>query len=89
VAHSHGPVKAKLVGDHWRQLLHECEDLTRPDGGDAKGNPLSHLLWDDDVKMIGVAINSAGHPHQNDVLGLLLAGKCDEFRIAEVVGFEG
>jgi 1,4-alpha-glucan branching enzyme len=58
------------------------------DGGDAKGNVLSFIRWDDGDP-IAVIVNFAGNPHHNYRVGLPEAGEWEELLNTDAVQFGG
>ncbi len=71
------------------QLDHHHSGFVWIDGGNADGNLLSFLRYDDDGEPIAVVINFAGHPHHDFKLGLPRAGKWSEILNTDATEFGG
>ena len=71
------------------QLDHDHRGFLWIDGGNADGNLLSFLRYDDSGEPIAVVINFAGHPHHNFKLGLPNSGTWDEILNTDAVEFGG
>jgi 1,4-alpha-glucan branching enzyme len=59
------------------------------DGGDAAGNVVSFLRWDDDGNPIAVLMNFSGNPHSDYRVGLPFAGRWEELLNTDAVAFGG
>ncbi|WP_345764301.1 1,4-alpha-glucan branching protein GlgB [Diaminobutyricibacter sp. McL0608] len=59
------------------------------DGGDAAGNVVSFLRWDDDGNPIAVLMNFSGNPHSDYRVGLPFAGRWEELLNTDAVVFGG
>jgi 1,4-alpha-glucan branching enzyme len=71
------------------QLDHHHSGFVWIDGGNADGNLLSFLRYDDNGDPIAVVINFAGHPHHDFKLGLPRAGKWSEILNTDAAEFGG
>ncbi len=71
------------------QLDHHHTGFVWIDGGNADGNLLSFLRFDDNGEPIAVVINFAGHPHHDFKLGLPRAGKWSEILNTDAAEFGG
>ena len=71
------------------QLDHHHSGFVWIDGGNADGNLLSFLRYDDNGEPIAVVINFAGHPHHDFKLGLPRAGKWSEILNTDATEFGG
>jgi 1,4-alpha-glucan branching enzyme len=71
------------------QLDHDHRGFVWIDGGNADGNLLSFLRYDEEGNPLAVVINFAGHPHHNFKLGLPNAGAWDEILNTDASEFGG
>ena len=71
------------------QLDHHHTGFVWIDGGNADGNLLSFLRYDDNGEPIAVVINFAGHPHHDFKLGLPRSGKWSEILNTDAAEFGG
>ncbi len=71
------------------QLDHEHRGFVWIDGGNADGNLLTFLRYDEKGQPVAVAINFAGHPHHDFKLGLPIAGKWNEILNTDATEFGG
>jgi 1,4-alpha-glucan branching enzyme len=71
------------------QLDHDHRGFQWIDGGNADGNLLSFVRYDEAGEPIAVVINFAGHPHHNFTLGLPKAGAWDEILNTDASEFGG
>jgi 1,4-alpha-glucan branching enzyme len=71
------------------QLDHDHRGFVWIDGGNADGNLLSFLRYDEKGEPIAVVINFAGHPHHDFKLGLPKSGKWNEILNTDAAEFGG
>ena len=71
------------------QLDHDHRGFVWIDGGNADGNLLSFLRYDEAGNPIAVVINFAGHPHHDFKLGLPRGGAWDEILNTDASEFGG
>ena len=71
------------------QLDHDQSGFVWIDGGNADGNLLSFLRYDENGSPLAVVINFAGHPHHDFKLGLPQEGKWNEILNTDAVEFGG
>jgi 1,4-alpha-glucan branching enzyme len=71
------------------QLDHDHRGFVWIDGGNADGNLLSFLRYDEKGEPIAVVINFAGHPHHDFKLGLPKSGKWNEILNTDATEFGG
>ena len=71
------------------QLDHDHRGFVWIDGGNADGNLLSFLRYDEAGSPIAVVINVAGHPHHDFQLGFPLPGKWNEILNTDAAEFGG
>ena len=71
------------------QLDHDHRGFVWIDGGNADGNLLSFLRYDEQGNPIAVVINFAGHPHHDFKLGLPKSGAWNEILNTDAVEFGG